>query len=124
MLNENDLYKNIIEKQDAESLEILYDRYESLLFNLAYKITNDKQFSEEVLQDVFMKIWNQKAIYNSKKGKLSTWLITLCRNKSIDILRKRKNIEVQFEDEYQGIIMNSSPEYGLLDKECSKKFKQ
>ncbi|MGO2078450.1 MAG: RNA polymerase sigma factor, partial [Staphylococcus equorum] len=61
MIDENDLYRSIIDKKDSESLEILYDRYESLLFNLAYKITKDVQSSEEVLQDVFMKIWNQKA---------------------------------------------------------------
>lgn len=67
MVDENDLYKMIVETNDSKSLEILYDRYESLLFNLAYKITQDVQSSEEVLQDVFMKIWNKKAIFNPEK---------------------------------------------------------
>lgn len=74
-----EVYGKIIAK-DANSLEILYDRYESLLYNFIYKITQDKQSSEEVLQDVFMKIWNQKqdlivarenvnmAYYNFKKS--------------------------------------------------------
>ena len=62
MVDEKDLYKMVLETNDSKSLEILYDRYESLLFNLAYKITQDVQSSAEVLQDVFMKIWNKKAI--------------------------------------------------------------
>ncbi|MDW5471669.1 RNA polymerase sigma factor [Staphylococcus equorum] len=90
MVDENELYKMIFERDDSKILELLYERYESLLFNLAYKITQDAKSSEEVLQDVFMKIWNKKAIFNTGKGKLSTWLITLCRNKAIDIIRKKK----------------------------------
>ena len=54
-----ELYDKIVSK-DTDSLETLYDRYESLLYSFIYKITQDKQSSEEVLQDVFMKIWNQK----------------------------------------------------------------
>ncbi|MBU0438874.1 RNA polymerase sigma factor [Staphylococcus succinus] len=122
MVDENDLYKMIVETNDSKSLEILYDRYESLLFNLAYKITQDVQSSEEVLQDVFMKIWKQKAIFNPEKGKLSTWLITLCRNRAIDAIRKKKNIESQFDEDFQGIQTNSLPEYDLLNKETSEEI--
>lgn len=122
MVDENDLYKMIVETNDSKSLEILYDRYESLLFNLAYKITQDVQSSEEVLQDVFMKIWNKKAIFNPKKGKLSTWLITLCRNRSIDAIRKKKIIESQFDEDFQGIQSDSLPEYDLLSKEVSEEI--
>ena len=43
-----------------------------------------------------MKIWHQKAIFKPEKGKLSTWLITLCRNRAIDILRQRKDIAISF----------------------------
>ncbi len=69
-----EVYGKIIAK-DANSLEILYDRYESLLYNFIYKITQDKQSSEEVLQDVFMKIWNQKARFDSSKGKCQHGLL-------------------------------------------------
>ena len=87
MVDENDLYKMIVETKDSKSLEILYDRYESLLFNLAYKITQDVQSSEEVLQDVFMKIWNKKAILTLKREIIN---LALCRNRSIDAIRKKK----------------------------------
>lgn len=124
MQDENDLYKMIVEKRDSKCLEILYDRYESVLFNLAYKITQDKQSSEEILQDIFMKIWHQKAIFKPEMGKLSTWLITLCRNGAIDIVRKRKVVESQFDETFQGIQTSSLPEYDLLDKECSEEIQK
>jgi RNA polymerase sigma factor (sigma-70 family) len=124
MLDENELYQMIIEHKDSTSLEKLYDRYESLLYNLAYKITQDQQSSEEVLQDIFMKIWHQKAIFKPEKGKLSTWLITLCRNRAIDILRQRKDVERSFDEAFHGIETNSLPEYDLLDKECSEELQK
>ncbi|MDT3959911.1 sigma-70 family RNA polymerase sigma factor [Staphylococcus kloosii] len=124
MLDENELYQMIIEHKDSASLEKLYDRYESLLYNLAYKITQDQQSSEEVLQDIFMKIWHQKAIFKPEKGKLSTWLITLCRNRAIDILRQRKDVERSFDEAFHGIETNSLPEYDLLDKECSEELQK
>lgn len=124
MQDENELYRMIIEKKDSACLEMLYDRYESLLYNLAYNITQDKQSSEEVLQDIFMKIWHQKAIFKPEKGKLSTWLITLCRNRAIDILRKRKDIESSFDEAFHSIEADSLPEYDLLDKECSEELQK
>ncbi|MDT3977713.1 sigma-70 family RNA polymerase sigma factor, partial [Staphylococcus saprophyticus] len=71
---------------------------------------------------VFMKIWNKKAIFNPEKGKLSTWLITLCRNRSIDAIRKKKIIESQFDEDFQGIQSDSLPEYDLLSKEVSEEI--
>ena len=119
MVVENELYKMIFERDDSKILELLYERYESLLFNLAYKITQDAQSSEEVLQDVFMKIWNKKAIFNTGKGKLSTWLITLCRNKAIDIIRKKKIKGFPFNENFRGIRSESLPKSDLLNKEVS-----
>ena len=122
MVDENELYKMIFERDDSKSLELLYERYEFLLFNLAYKITQDAQSSEEVLQDIFMKIWDQKATFNPEKGKLSTWLITLCRNKAIDITREKKIEECLFNENLQGIQTDSLPESDLLNKEVSKEI--
>mgnify|MGYP002648566734 CR=1 FL=1 len=78
MVDENDLYKMIVETNDSKSLEILYDRYESLLFNLAYKITQDVQSSEEVLQDVFMKIWNKKAEISKRFSSIQDYILEYC----------------------------------------------
>ena len=118
-----EVYGKIIDK-DANSLEILYDRYESLLYNFIYKITQDKQSSEEVLQDVFMKIWNQKARFDSSKGKMSTWLITISRNLAIDYIRRTKMSAYEYDEERDNLKADNVPESELITKEQSEQTKE
>ena len=75
---------------DKACLEMLYRKYEKLLYSYAYKMTSSHERSEEVVQDVFMKVWQKKGAYDENKGKLSTWLITITRNYAIDISRRKK----------------------------------
>lgn len=117
-----DLYDKIVSR-DTNSLETLYDRYESLLYSFIYKITQDKQSSEEVLQDVFMKIWNQKAQFDSSKGKMSTWLITISRNLAIDYIRKRKTTPYEYDEERDNIKTDNIPESELITKEEAEQIK-
>ncbi|MBB6448214.1 RNA polymerase sigma-70 factor (ECF subfamily) [Geomicrobium halophilum] len=96
---DKELYERI-QMKDKAALELMYDRYEKLLYSLAYRITKDPHFSEEVMQDVFMKLWNGKGAgqYNEDKGKFSSWLLTVTRNTSIDLLRKKKEVEYQWDE--------------------------
>ncbi|WP_232718685.1 RNA polymerase sigma factor [Bacillus sp. FJAT-45037] len=87
----------MILKNDKQALEQLYDRYERILFSFIYRFTNDNGLTEEVMQDVFIKIWQKKAHYDSSKGKFSSWLLTIARNASIDQIRKRKLTEVEYD---------------------------
>ncbi|MBO0589143.1 sigma-70 family RNA polymerase sigma factor [Sporosarcina sp. E16_8] len=75
---------------DRYAFETLYDRYEKLVFSFAYRLTGDRTIAEEVTQDVFLKLWNGTTTYKEDKGKFSSWLLTLTRNKSIDELRRLK----------------------------------
>ncbi|WP_252314374.1 sigma-70 family RNA polymerase sigma factor [Sinobaca sp. H24] len=103
-----ELYKRI-QAQDKEALEILYIRYERLLYSFAYNMINDKQAAEEVMQDVFFKLWRGKGAgaYNESRGKFSSWLLTITRNASIDHLRKKK-IEV-YEWEERDSVQEQMP---------------
>jgi len=65
----------------------LYDRLSSVLFSTAFRILNDREAAEDVLQDVFVQIWEKAPLYNPSLGKPVTWAITLTRNKAIDRLR-------------------------------------
>lgn len=95
-----DLLVNITNK-DKSAFGMLYDRYSQLVFNLGNKIVKDHDYAGEVLQSVFIQIWNKAHTYNSKKGAVSTWIINITRNKSIDILRKTKkekmNVDIELD---------------------------
>jgi RNA polymerase sigma-70 factor (ECF subfamily) len=73
-----------------EALSALYDRYGRLVFSLALHIVGEEESAEEVTQDVFFRIWEKAEIYQAEQARVSTWLTSITRNRSIDLLRKRK----------------------------------
>lgn len=93
-VDEQHLYKDI-QNKDPVALEKLYDKYEKLLYSFAYKMTNEATLAEEVVQDVFMKLWQGRARYDDAKGRFSSWLLTVTRYTALDHVRKaQKKAEV------------------------------
>ena len=86
------LYQRLREANQS-ALESLYDRYEKLVYSFAYRMTSNATTSEDIVQDVFSKLWYGKAEYNPNKGKFSSWLLTITRYTAIDHLRKMKTEE-------------------------------
>ena len=72
---------------DRDSFQQLHERYAGVLFSTAYQVLNDQAEAEDVLQDVFVQIWDKAKLYDRTRGKPLTWALTLTRNKSIDRLR-------------------------------------
>lgn len=99
-----ELYDNM-RSGDRTALESLYYKYEKLLYSYAYKMTSSHEVSEEIVQDVFTKLWQNKSTYDASKAKMSTWLITITRHSVIDLFRKKK-LETYEYDEMDDI--NSS----------------
>ncbi|MDI4649891.1 RNA polymerase sigma factor [Cohnella hashimotonis] len=77
--------------RDATALEALYDRYEKSVYAFAYRFAQDAMLAEEIVQELFMRIWNQPERYDASLGKLTTWIFAVTRNIAIDQLRKRQN---------------------------------
>jgi len=76
-----------IGKGNRESFGQLYDRFCGVLFSTAYRVLNNQEAAEDVLQDVFLQIWEKAPLYDPNRGKPLTWAVTLTRNKAIDRLR-------------------------------------
>jgi RNA polymerase sigma-70 factor (ECF subfamily) len=74
---------------DARSLEALYERYSRVIYSFSLRIVGDGQIAEEVLQEVFFRAWRQGKNFESSKGSLITWLLSITHNLSIDEVRKR-----------------------------------
>ena len=72
---------------DQTALGFLYDNYSAALFGVILRIVESQENAEDVLQEVFVKIWRNIASYDKSKGKLYTWLINIARNSAIDSLR-------------------------------------
>lgn len=103
---------------DSKALEQLYDRYAPILYTLIKKIVTDKDTAEEILSEVFVTVWRQIDQFDFKTNNVYTWLITLARNKAIDVLnRNNGKLLPEYNDDYERehIIPKLSPEIEALE---------
>jgi RNA polymerase sigma-70 factor (ECF subfamily) len=85
---EIELIRRIVSK-DQNALARLYDLYSRLLYSLIFRIVKNREDAEELLQTVFLQVWDKADSFDLKKGSVYSWLITLARNKSIDKIRSK-----------------------------------
>ncbi len=83
-----DLVKRIAQR-DETALSELYDRFSGLLQALSRRILGDHEEAEDVVQDVYVQVWNQAGRYDASRASVSTWLSLIVRSRSIDRLRSR-----------------------------------
>jgi RNA polymerase sigma-70 factor (ECF subfamily) len=76
-----------IARGDEQALASLYDRYRLILFGLILRILHSRAEAEDVLQEVFLQVWQKAADFNQARGRPFTWLVTLARSRAIDRLR-------------------------------------
>jgi RNA polymerase sigma-70 factor (ECF subfamily) len=79
-----------IQSGDADALSQLYDRYNGIVKALILRIIRNDTEADDLLQEVFMEIWNQAKNFSAAKGKPLGWMVTLTRRRSIDALRKKQ----------------------------------
>jgi RNA polymerase sigma-70 factor (ECF subfamily) len=79
-----------IAAQDSAALAEFYDQTAASLFSFALRILNNTQDAEEVIQDVFIQIWNKAATFDPDLGLAFNWAMSILRNRCIDRLRARQ----------------------------------
>jgi RNA polymerase sigma-70 factor (ECF subfamily) len=79
-----------VRARDKSALTALYDRYQTPAFSLAVYVLDNPQMAEEVLQDVFLYIWDRPEAWNAIHGSFATWLLAITRYRAIDRLRGRE----------------------------------
>jgi RNA polymerase sigma-70 factor (ECF subfamily) len=80
----------LLKKKDKEAFTYLYDHYSTALYGIIFKIVNNEEIAQDILQEVFIKIWKNLENYDPAKGRLFTWLLNLTRNYAIDQYRSRE----------------------------------
>lgn len=79
-----------IQEEKPEALEQLYDRYNGILKALILRVIHNEAEADDLLQEIFMEIWNQAKNFSAEKGKPLGWMVTLARRRAIDGLRKKQ----------------------------------
>jgi RNA polymerase sigma-70 factor (ECF subfamily) len=80
----------LIARSQEDALGELYDRYSRLVYSVAMNILSDGALAEEVTQDVFVRVWEKAKTYSAVEGRVVTWLTSIARHRSIDLLRRSR----------------------------------
>lgn len=78
-----------IARQDTEALSALYDRHAPHCLALATRILGERAEGEDVLQEVFVRVWEEPERYSPARGSVGAWLVATVRSRAIDRLRRR-----------------------------------
>ncbi len=78
-----------LRRRDEAALAALYDRYSRPAFSLALKLLGSQEQAEDVLQEVFLKLWNRPELYTPERGRFLPWLLGVVHHRAIDVLRSQ-----------------------------------
>jgi RNA polymerase sigma-70 factor (ECF subfamily) len=76
-------------KGDRSAFSSIYRLTSDKLFGIVLRIVRDRSEAEEILQDVYVSVWQRAATYDRMKASSMTWLVTIARNRAIDSIRRR-----------------------------------
>lgn len=98
------------QQKDQKAFEELYNMYGDSMHGVIYNIVRDSDTAEEIMQDVFIKAWNNSSSYAPEKGRFFTWILNIARNAAIDKTRSKafKNSKKNLDAEYFVDILQTS----------------
>jgi RNA polymerase sigma factor (sigma-70 family) len=73
-------------------------RYQRRVFGLAYSMTSDASVAEEVAQEALIRVWRHAPVFDARRGSVTSWVLTITRNLTIDALRMRRAVPTDPDD--------------------------
>jgi RNA polymerase sigma-70 factor, ECF subfamily len=88
-LTDEQLMTNLDGPEVEGAISTLYDRYSRTVFGVGFNILGDRSLAEELVQEVFLKVWRSSGTFDPSRGSFSTWLYRVTRSVALDLYRKR-----------------------------------
>jgi RNA polymerase sigma-70 factor (ECF subfamily) len=101
-------------------------RYQARVFGLAFGMVADASLAEDIAQEALLRAWRHAPVYDPRRGAVSTWVLTIARNLTIDALRMRRAVPTDPDDLIGlGLVSNeASPEGSTLSAEAAQGLRQ
>ncbi len=106
----------LLRQRNRDGFSYLYDNYSPALYTVILSIIPDRELANDILQEVFVKIWRQADSYDEGKGRLYTWMIQIARNSAIDVVRSTKYKLAKQNQEITESVYNSDSDDFNPDK--------
>src|SRR6478735_2215984 len=101
--------------QDSAAFRVLYDKTSPILFARLLRMLRRRSIAEEVLQDVYVRIWERAAQYEAHRGRALAWMVTIARYCAIDLMR-RERMTLIGDDALAEVADENVAEPGALEK--------
>ena len=80
----------LVANGQLDSLQELYDRYKTMAYSIALRITSDAALAEDVVQDAFLGVWRNAGRYVEGRGSVKTWMLSIVHHRAVDAVRRRR----------------------------------
>jgi len=87
-LDDEELMQRLLYR-DLRAFRALFDRYGNLVYSAALRVVRDAQIAEDMVQEIFLRIWRKPDSYVAQRGRFVTWLTSVTRNRAVDEIRSR-----------------------------------
>lgn len=114
----------LLRNKDQQAFSYLYDNYSAILNGTIARMVEDTGLAEDILQEAFLKIWNNFSSFDSSKGRLFTWMLNVTRNLTIDTLRSKGHKKQQLISSDENSVSNFTDNSRLPEKYDSMGLKK
>ena len=108
----------LVQRGDEHAMASIFDRYSKVVYSVALRVLRDPSAAEDILQEIFMQIWRSPDSFIATRGSLGGWLAVVSRNRSIDVLRRKRPTEsiddMQFASSYN--LANEAERNSMMEK--------
>ncbi len=100
--------------RDADAIAVAYDRYGQLAYSLFVRVTRDQSAAEDLVQELFLRVWNKGRDFDPSKGSLGVWILSIARNMAIDHVR---SAQARFQTRMRPIEQTDQVSFSYKPKE-------
>src|ERR1043165_9391648 len=104
-----------LKNRERGAMGQLYDMYAAALYGGVYRIVRTDETAEDILQETFIKAWNNFGSYDPSKGRLFTWLVNIARHQALDNVKSKGSRNAQKNQDIDNIV-------GLIDEQSSTSY--
>jgi RNA polymerase sigma-70 factor, ECF subfamily len=71
-----------VQAKDQTAMGAIFDRYAAMVYSVALRVLKDPGQAEDVMQEIFLQVWNRPDRFTQGRGSLGAWLAVIARNRS------------------------------------------